>query len=409
MNQMKIENWKSLCFKKHWCPEAGIYPMLAEEELDSLAKDIKVNGLMNPIVLFEGKVLDGRNRLMACKKAGVEPHFIKYRAKGSVISWVISQNSHRRHLTKGQKACAAAMALPMIEKEARARSRSNLKNSTLDTAKMPSRTEGESRQIVGDRMGVSPRYVSRARRIQKEAPSVFEELRSGIINIPQAENRVHELQRVEEQQKSKKRFKASSDLYQLHCGDFTKLGEKIEDASIDYIVTDPPYDEGFLPQLENLGELAQRVLRDGGGLLMTPGNMFMDQIHGVLSKYLTYHWTLAILTPHPQIRINSRRLNQGYSPMIWYRKGKARSRFLSTDVFTSQRKEQRDHKWGKNLNVIKEIIDGISVEGELILDPMMGGGTTGVASIEKKRRFIGIEIDKVSFNTCKKRIGEASN
>jgi len=53
--------------------------MLADDELDELAADIKARGLLQPIVLdAEGRVLDGRNRLAACKKAGVKPDFITY-------------------------------------------------------------------------------------------------------------------------------------------------------------------------------------------------------------------------------------------------------------------------------------------------------------------------------------------
>ena len=53
--------------------------MLADDELDELAADIKARGLLQPIVLdAEGRVLDGRNRLAACKKAGVKPDLITY-------------------------------------------------------------------------------------------------------------------------------------------------------------------------------------------------------------------------------------------------------------------------------------------------------------------------------------------
>jgi ParB-like chromosome segregation protein Spo0J len=57
-------------------PVAALFPMLADDELGELAADIKERGLLQPIVLdAEGRVLDGRNRLAACKKVGVEPTF----------------------------------------------------------------------------------------------------------------------------------------------------------------------------------------------------------------------------------------------------------------------------------------------------------------------------------------------
>ena len=50
---------------------ADIWPVLSDEELQSLADDIEQNGLVHPVVLYEGKILDGRNRARACEMAGV--------------------------------------------------------------------------------------------------------------------------------------------------------------------------------------------------------------------------------------------------------------------------------------------------------------------------------------------------
>jgi ParB-like chromosome segregation protein Spo0J len=84
---------------------ANLFPMMAEDELNALAEDIKKHGLRQPIVFFDGHILDGRNRLKACALAGVKPKFVTIAPifDGSPLDYVISMNLHRRHLTSEQK------------------------------------------------------------------------------------------------------------------------------------------------------------------------------------------------------------------------------------------------------------------------------------------------------------------
>src|SRR5262245_65022664 len=93
---------------------ANIFP-LDEEHLDELAADIRKQGHQVPIELQDGKILDGRRRYLACKKAKIEGRFISVSVTDPV-AYVVSLNIQRRHLTPSQLSMCAARATTLTEK-----------------------------------------------------------------------------------------------------------------------------------------------------------------------------------------------------------------------------------------------------------------------------------------------------
>ena len=92
-------------------PAANIFPMMTAEEYDGLKADILANGQREWAVLCDGKLLDGRNRMRACKELSVELECCELEAGTDPISYVLSKNLHRRHLSQSQRAqCAAEVA-----------------------------------------------------------------------------------------------------------------------------------------------------------------------------------------------------------------------------------------------------------------------------------------------------------
>ena len=186
-------SWKKYCDENYWHEAANVLPILEGDELNDLAEDIRKYGLQNPVVLLDGKVLDGRNRLLACKLADVEPSFQEWilRAGGvSPLVWVISQNLKRRHLNASQKAMVALDILPLFEKEAKARQRQHgdtapgrLKNTS---GKNAGTVLGEARQQAAKATGAGNHYISDAKRIAERAPEMLPDIRSGVLSIPEA-------------------------------------------------------------------------------------------------------------------------------------------------------------------------------------------------------------------------------
>jgi ParB-like nuclease domain len=83
-------------------PHAAMFPMSLDDELAELTADIEKHGQREPIRLYEGQILDGRNRYEACLRIGIEPKTVQYEGDDPA-AFVISANLYRRHLTPAQK------------------------------------------------------------------------------------------------------------------------------------------------------------------------------------------------------------------------------------------------------------------------------------------------------------------
>lgn len=159
-------------------PAAEAFPMLLPDELAALAEDIAEKGLFDAIMLdSEGKQLvDGRNRLAACRIAAVEPRFERLAPDIDVRGYIVSKNITRRDLTKGQKALALALIYPETEKGGRGR-----------------KSVAKTSAISG---GFSMDMVDRARQIIRHA-DLTDMVRSGAIAFNDALQTAQDRARLE--------------------------------------------------------------------------------------------------------------------------------------------------------------------------------------------------------------------
>ena len=173
-----------------------LLPSMQREEFTELVVDIKAYGLLEPIWLYEGKILDGRSRYQACLLAGVEPKFITWQGDhGTPLEFVVAKNLKRRHLTASQRAVIALDVLPHLQKEAKKRQLSKLKQraGSSEVAELPQRSDKvtkKSRTQAAQIVGASPRYVSDAKRIQEEAPHLLPAIKEGELTISKAIKRL---------------------------------------------------------------------------------------------------------------------------------------------------------------------------------------------------------------------------
>lgn len=150
-------------------PAANIFPMMADDEREALIADIKANGLLHPIIVHDGVLIDGRNRRDACLALGIEPRFEELNGTDPV-AYILATNVNRRHLSKGQRAMAVAKLYPEGQQGQKGTS---LKNHDVDRS-----------------------YVSQARTVLRFLPEIAHEVMAGKIPLNDA---YVSAQRVKEQ------------------------------------------------------------------------------------------------------------------------------------------------------------------------------------------------------------------
>ncbi|KAB2730714.1 hypothetical protein [Brucella intermedia] len=151
-------------------PLADIFPMIAEADLKVLAADIAANGQVEPILLLEGKVLDGRNRQAACGLAGVDPVYAEFTG-ADPLSFVLSKNLHRRHLTESQRAMAAAMVVDWER---------GINQATARDANLPV-------WKAAQKFNVSHGLVGMAKRVKRDGiPELISAVKNGKVRVHRA-------------------------------------------------------------------------------------------------------------------------------------------------------------------------------------------------------------------------------
>ena len=148
-------------------PFAELFPMMDKEELNELAEDIRANGLRGKITLLDGKILDGRNRYLACGIAEVEPEFCEHNG-GDPLTFVLSANLHRRHLNASQRAMVAAG----LENMTHGGDRKSDQDANLHL-------DPVTRSDAAEKLNVSTRAVADAAKIIAKSPKQAKAIRSG--------------------------------------------------------------------------------------------------------------------------------------------------------------------------------------------------------------------------------------
>ncbi len=216
----------------------------------------------------------------------------------------------------------------------------------------------------------------------------------------------------------------------LYRGDAIDVLRTLPAASVDAVVTDPPYGIGFqygagrevaddpqayaaflLPVIQE----CRRIARPGA---------FFAIWQGALN--FRHFWTwfgdgIRIYAAAKNfVQLRKTPINYGYDPVVmWYQDGAAvlcpAKQARSVDFFVANTaatvsdrgRIEKAHPCPRPLDAVAEVVRNFTLPGGLILDPFAGSGTTALACVQTGRRFIGVEIDAGYCSLARRRLAAA--
>lgn len=165
---------------------------MTDEEFTSLVESIRATGQVDPIVKFEGQVLDGANRLRACEALGIAPRTTQFEGRDA-LAFVIAKNLERRHLTSDQRAMVG-QALLATKSERQAAKAANDPNHNPKGTSAPS--GGKTIRQAAAAVGVHHKKVSLADKVVQAAAEqgrseIIQQVRSGALPLKEAAVKVN--------------------------------------------------------------------------------------------------------------------------------------------------------------------------------------------------------------------------
>lgn len=224
--------------------------------------------------------------------------------------------------------------------------------------------------------------------------------------------------------------------YKLYQGDCLEVMKNIENGSVDLVVTDPPYeiattgagmykqaDKQYVKELNGMKDGFSEVVLDELCRVMKKINIYFfcsqKQIIPLLDYFVKKkkcNWN--ILSWHktnPIPACGNKYLTDTEFILFFREKGvkvygsfDTKRTWYATPLNQSDKKKY-GHPTVKPLFILENLVINSSQKGDVVLDCFMGSGSTGVAALNMKRNFIGIEFDEGYFKIAQNRIEEAAN
>jgi site-specific DNA-methyltransferase (adenine-specific) len=408
-----------------------LIPPLSIDEFKQLETNVLEEGIRDKIITWNGFIIDGHNRYQIAQKWDLdfeveERHFDN---EDDVILWMIDNQNGRRNLTDGwkykleqRKKGILSKKGELKRKETEGRPSKEKLLSTIDNS-LP---KHDTRKEIAKSLNWSTGKVAMADVVFKKAtPELEKKVLSNEVTINQAYKEIKKEEKKAEYKEKVLEARIETKLNEsIKQGDSLQILETLEDGCIDIVLTDPPYGINYISNrsifdntitkrgllndvkdeafnlLDKTCEILQRKTAENAHLYFFCSWAVFSNFEAILSNYFT------VKTPIVWDKGNkgSGDLENDWGNqteiIIYCVKGKKLINNRRGNLISIPRlhTSKMIHPTQKPNELIKEILEVSFNDGDFVVDPFMGSGSTIKVCHQLNAKCLGIELDKEMFN-----------
>ncbi len=435
-------------------PDSEILPRMTEAEFEALKESIRATGLQQPIVLHEGKILDGRHRYDACLAVGVAPRFVDWKGKGNPAAYVAASAQHR-NLSESQKAAAAVVIARRLTVEGKRIRQGNLRQNGVNVE-----TRGRSVELAARIFNIKPCLIAECMYLERHAPALFRDVFDGKIAATKAK-REHARKVKNDALREKAEAAATAPArlreFTIVTGDCLKVLPTFPGGRARLIFCDPPYNIGidygggaaadllpanaYVAWCASWFEEAHRLLTPDGSFWVLISDEFageyavtLKRVGFTIRRWIKWYETFGVNCAHNFNRTSRHLLYCVkredafvFNPGAVTRASDRQTKYA--DKRAAAGGKLWDDVWGINppiarlvdnaaervpgvptqlpLALVRPIVECASEPGDTVMDFFTGSGTTPHACALSGRKFNGVEGNPEFAELARLRVARA--
>ena len=415
----------------------SLIPPLSNEEFKQLERNILEEGIREPLITWNGILIDGHNRYRIAQEHDINYETLEkeFENINRVKEWMIHNQFGRRNLSNYQRSVLALQLEDVFREKAKENlilSGENFGKGLPILANPIEIKSIDTRKEISKVANVSHGTLDKVKVIQANAtPEVKARLNTGTMSINEAYKEIKKEEKIEETRKEKNEIikqVESIEISNVFNGDSINFIDKI-DFKIKCVITDPPYGMNYISNRRTASEKDKGISNDENlHLAIETVNKVFSKLYNKMEEnsalfcFIGWKQEKYFIELIEDIGFEVKNVlvwnknNHGtgdliysFAPkherIIYATKGKVKLNYRHPDVLEGS-DIRTSHPTSKPIDLLKKLIESTTLQNDIIVDPFAGHGSTGIAAKELNRNYWLCELDYENYCMIKNNINE---